>query len=130
MRRVSIGTQSPILSLDQPEPPAAWRWAGPEWERLPRRDVAIVGAELQSANAAALAARWGEILGLAPRGLEIPLDGGVLRFVPAIDGRGEGLGAIDVAVPDRGRVLREAEARSVTRTDGGVVVGGLRIRLA
>ena len=90
-----------IVSFDQPTPPDSWRWAGPEWRqhRHVERVSAIVGAELQSAEPAALARRWAEVLGRPCRALggdahAIELDGAELRFVPDVDGRGPGLAAV------------------------------------
>jgi hypothetical protein len=90
-----------IVSLDQPEPPASWRWGGPEWERHVRTAVvdAIAGAEIQSGHPAAVARRWSEVLGRPAREVaagewEIALAGSWARFVPDRDGRGEGLSAV------------------------------------
>jgi hypothetical protein len=79
--------------------------AGPDWTGNPHEDARIVAAELQSADPAALAGRWSAILRRAVReagGVPvIDLDLGSLRFVAATDGRGEGLGGIDIALPGR-----------------------------
>ena len=45
-----------IVSLDAARPPSSWRWAGYDWEARPRNNAAIVGAELQGPDPAALAA--------------------------------------------------------------------------
>src|SRR5437879_6421950 len=94
-----------IVSVDQMEPWERWEWGGPVWREnvLIDTSVGITGAELQGDDPAAMARRWGEILGFAPvktgGGWKIDLDdGGEVRFVVATDGRGEGLGRFDVAV--------------------------------
>jgi hypothetical protein len=124
-----------IVSLDEARPPESWRWAGRRWEEKVHTEVVrgIVGAELQSADPAALAARWSQVLACPARGVgdahEIALDGGRLRFVEATDGRGEGLGGIELAVVDRGRLVAAAEERGL-RVDGDVVlICGTRVRL-
>ncbi len=98
-------TGGAIVSLDQPVPPASWRWGGPSWQQVARgRDARIVGAELQAERPEAMAARWAAVLGLrhAPLGegaFGIALQGSALRFVPVRDGRGEGLSGFDVQGP-------------------------------
>jgi len=93
-----------IVSLDQPEPPESWRWGGPTWaEARPSKLVSrIIGAELQAAAPVAMAARWSAVLGLAAKALgdgrqAIELQrAGRLCFVPASDGRGEGVAGLDM----------------------------------
>jgi hypothetical protein len=97
-----------ILSIDQADPWESWEWAGPHWERHVRtgvvRDIAAV--ELQGPDPEAMARRWADVLGrpVGPDGRSVPLEEGELRFVPDRDGRGEGLGAIDVVAADPARV--------------------------
>ena len=57
-----------ILSLDQMPEPESWRWGGPSWRSHMKTDVtkALVGAELQSPQPGALAARWGQVFGREP----------------------------------------------------------------
>jgi hypothetical protein len=96
-----------IVSFDQPSPPESWRWAGPQWQPLDAGQPAhgIVGADLQSDDPAALAARWAQVLDRPCHALEkadtfaIELDGAQLRFVPDRNGRGPGLSAIALARP-------------------------------
>ena len=125
-----------IVSLDAMRPPESWRWAGPEWQKHVRSDVtrALVGAELQSADPAALAKRWGQVFARVPNplgdgSLALALDFGTLRFVPAQDGRGEGVSGIDLGVVDKAAVLARAKARGVPSTRDTVEICGTRIRL-
>jgi hypothetical protein len=103
-----------------------WEPAGPDWQRARRVEVVtgFAAAELQSPDPQRLAARWSDILrrpakqvgGLA----QIELDNATLRFVEATDGRGEGLGGIDlVATP----------AADLTRREVPPTIGGLRVAL-
>jgi hypothetical protein len=119
-----------ILSFDRMAEWDAWEWAGPDWRTKLRRDVTtgIVAAELQSPDPERLAARWTEILGRPRRGLEIPLDAGALRFVEALDGRGEGLAGIDVAARDPARPLAVARERGLVPDDDRVTLCGTRVR--
>jgi hypothetical protein len=118
-------------SLDGPYHPA-----GPRWQSAIRaeRATALIAAELQTADPAALARRWSEILERpVARGEtgapEIALDLGRLRFVTADDGRGEGLGGLDLAVLDRAPILAEARRRNRPIKEDQVTICGTRFRL-
>ena len=110
--------------------------AGPDWQHHVRHDttVALLAAELQSDDPAALAERWGRILdrrvGSTTQGdPAIALDLGMLRFVPARDGRGEGLGGIDIAVRDPAALRTRAAARGLPVGPDSVTLCGIRISL-
>jgi len=113
-------------------PPAG----GNGWESHIRTDVVsgILAAELQSPDPRTLAQRWSTIVG-APLSkdtadnLEIRLNNAVVRFVKDIDGRGEGLGGIDIQVADRDHVLQSAEARGLKVSDTQVMLCGVRFNL-
>jgi len=92
---------------------------------------AMTSAELQSADPERLARRWSEVMELPlsrdSRGRpSIALDDATLRFVPAADGRGEGLAGLDVSCADRGRVLSNARARGIAAADDAVAACGMR----
>lgn len=124
-----------ILSLDTMHPPESWAWGGPDWQarRRTERSAAITGAELQATDPAAMAARWGAVLGRLPApdagGWRIGLDGGELRFVEPADARGEGLRQIDVAVHDRAAVVDTAAARGLAVSEDSVRLCGTWVRL-
>lgn len=109
-------TGGAILSLDQPEPAEAWRWAGPAWREHVRRDTsrALAGAVLASPGAEGLARRWSELLDLplaaGPDGLEIPLAPGVLRFEA---GPVERLVGLEVEAADRERAGQRSRLAGV-----------------
>ncbi len=69
-----------IVSFDEPRPPESWRWAGP-WRGHVRNDrVGVLrGAVLQAADPDALAARWGEVLGLPVSPGRLPEEAGPHR---------------------------------------------------
>lgn len=113
-----------------------WWPAGLNWEPYVRTDVvsSISAAELQSADPQQLAQRWGQIAELdvgvdAVGNATLELDNATLRFVEAADGRGEGLGGIDVTAPDRDTVLAGARARGCYVNDDRVDLAGLRVYL-
>ena len=124
-----------ILSLDYMSPWEHWEWGGPKWREGVRTDtsVGIVAGELQGADPVGMAERWSAVLGRAATRdgdtLRIALDGGELRFVPVKDGRGDGLGAFDVAVRDPAAVRSVAKARGLLDAGGEVTLCGTRVKL-
>ncbi len=133
-------TGGSMLETDQNEgslaPDGPWHPAGDNWQNAVRTDRtrAMVGAELQSPDPATLAARWGRILDRpvvadASGVPELALDNATLRFVEAADGRGEGLGGIDLQAADRGAILSAAEARGLTVRGDSISLCGTRFRM-
>ncbi len=59
----------------------------------------------------------------------IEVDSASIRFVEAKDGRGDGLGGIDVDCVDRDAVLAGAKQRGCGVNDEQVLLGGLRVYL-
>jgi hypothetical protein len=116
-------------------PKERWEWGGPHWHDHVRTDVsvAIVGAELQAEDPSRMANRWAAVLGRSAKqndgGWRIDLDEGEIRFVPIRDGRGEGLGAFDVAVRDVREVHSRAKAMGLLDPDGIVILSGTRVGL-
>lgn len=113
-----------------------WYPAGKGWEPFVRTDrvAGIAAAELQSPEPDRLASRWSSIAEIdltADRSGNptIEFENATVRFVEANDGRGEGLGGIDVTVVDRAAVLAGARARDCYVSDDQVAVAGLRINL-
>jgi hypothetical protein len=115
---------------DGPYHPAGPRWKGAHGVDAEDR---IVAAELQSADPNRLAARWSEVLRRPLHNSAgvptIELDLGSLRFVPATDGRGEGLGGIDVKIPRHERARFAARQKDVAEVDGALLLCGTRVRL-
>lgn len=128
-----------IVELRQNEgaedPAGAWSPAGDNWLPAKKTDVtaAMIAAELQAEDPAALAQHWA---GVVARPVEsrggvptIVLDDATLRFVPISDGRGEGLGGLDLEASDRERILTAARARNCLVADDVVMACGVRFRL-
>jgi len=135
-------TGGAFLEIDEQQGPRAhdpdgpWHPAGPDWQRARRtaRVRGIVAAEIQCEEPGKVAARWSEIVELPlapdPRGRPaIALENATLRFVAIEDGRGEGLGAIDLATADRAAIVAAARARRALAGDAQVVLGGIRMNL-
>jgi hypothetical protein len=132
-------TGGALLSLDQPEPAEAWRWAGPEWRDHVRteRVQGIAGATLACRDPRATARRWSAFLDrpVAPEGegFRMELDrGGALRFAGGAGPAVEGLAAFRVCAAEPEAVLRRADARGLPRVAGGVgfVCCGTRVEIA
>jgi len=91
----------------------------------------MTGAELQSDDPERLARRWSEVMEL-PLSLDersrpvIALDDAKLRFVPATDGRGEGLAGLDLDCADKGRLLSRARSKNLAAEGDMVVACGMR----
>jgi Glyoxalase-like domain len=64
-----------IVSLSQPDPPAAWRWGGPDWEAR-SAPLRVAGAKVAVADSEGVSARWETVLGgqLVDAGVEIVVD--------------------------------------------------------
>jgi hypothetical protein len=107
-------------ALDGPYHPAGPDWRGAHGDAA---NAGIIAAEIQSDTPETVAERWAALLDrpshAVPQGCAIDLDLGTLRFVRATDGRGEGLGGIDVRIPGRTAIIGEA-----------VDLCGTRVRLA
>ena len=124
---VQIGGES----MDGP-----WEPAGPSWQDNRTTLVqAITAAEIQGDDPAVLAAKWSSVIGVpvvaGPGGAPtITLENATLRFARATDGRGEGLGGIDLRVSSVATVLSAARERGRLAEDGTVRICGMRISLA
>ena len=95
--------------------------------------VDYAAVELQGPDPVGLAELWSKVAGLplARDGavLSMALNNVAVRFVEATDGRGYGLGGLDLKVADRPRILAAAKARGAYVSDDEVRVSGVRFRL-
>lgn len=124
-----------IFSFDAMTPPDSWRWAGPIWQEKVKTGIVteIIGAEIQSTDPAAMAARWAQVLALetldTANGTQcIPLEGGYLRFVPDTDGRGEGVSGIDLTTAGKATLFDAARSRGLETDGDSVKIGGVTFR--
>jgi len=92
------------VSLDWADPEQSWRWAGPSWTgRVPdHAPGGVTGLTIEVGDPAAAARRWATVLGIPapgrePATVELPDSRQRLRFVPAGDGRGEGITEVTIA---------------------------------
>jgi Glyoxalase-like domain len=93
-----------IASIDRSEPYGTWRWGGPRWTG--RVGVGapgeLAGVSITVADPAAVAARWGEVLGVAVSDGDPPslaLEDAWVRFEHAASEREEGMTEIAVRLP-------------------------------
>lgn len=113
-----------------------WWPAGPYWQPYARTDATggISAAEIQSPDPSSVAQRWSAMAEIdltsdVDGNPQIELDNATVRFVEDTDGRGEGLGGIDVVANDRGAILAGARQRGCYVNDDQVLVAGLRVYL-
>ena len=124
-----------IVSIDQPTPPAAWRWGGPDW-KLQNGQAAqqrVVGISIGADDPVAMAARWAQVLGLAaPTALgarqRLLLDGGWVDFEHA-DARGAGIVGYTLALADQPAVLERAHRLKLPVHGNSVTLFGTRVEL-
>ncbi|MDA1074115.1 MAG: hypothetical protein O3A63_05045 [Proteobacteria bacterium] len=108
---------------------------GGGWEDKVKQDVTVdySGVELQSNDPLHLAELWGKVtdLPVERNGAEftIDLNNATLRFVEATDGRGPGLGGLDILVRNREHILSEARKRDCYVNDQQVEICGTRFYL-
>jgi hypothetical protein len=109
---------------------------GADWKKGQRLDVVtgITAAEVQAEDPEEVASRWAAIAEIPlDRDGEgnpvLPLQNADVRFVPDQDGRGEGLGGLDLKVADKARLLEAAKRRGAYRSDDLVEICGMRLRL-
>lgn len=96
-----------IVSIDQPEPPQSWRWAGPRWigADVPKQAGGVRGITIRDRDPSVLAQRWGQVLGLTAKpeedGAALVLDDGrqCVRFVRLAAGEREGICDFIIASP-------------------------------
>jgi len=92
-----------------------------------------VTVELQSSDPERLARRWAAVAGAELSRADgmpvVKLANAALRFVPDRDGRGDGLGGLDLRVVDRSRLLAQASRHGVVVVDDCLVIGGTRFYL-
>jgi hypothetical protein len=118
-----------ITSIDQMTPPEEWYWAGPNWASRAASSVTeLNAAEIQCEDPEAVAQRWSLAYGRPVQDVDgvttLLLDRGRVRFVKAVDDRGDGLRAIDIQTQDPVAVLERAEKMSLPVSDNSVTVCG------
>ena len=113
-----------------------WWPAGANWQRAKHTEIVegIRGAEIQTADPAALAERWSALLGEPVAADEegnpsLALDGSSIRFLTPRDGRPEGLGGLDISASDPAAALERAEQAGCRTGENLITICGMRLRL-
>ena len=114
-----------IVSIDEARPAGSWRWGGPDWEKHAARGK-LTGAVIHTADPEGMAARWGEALGIAPKGGVIQLADATLEFR---QGTEERIVKFRVSVPDVGAASVRAARRGLDVVNDEVRIGGVGIVL-
>jgi hypothetical protein len=127
---LEIDFQGGDLSPDGP-----WMPAGRNWKPSVRTHIvrAIAAAEIQSPDPAGLASRWSQIVEIPVTRDQlsnpaIRLENATLRFVKDEDGRGEGLGGLDLVATDRKAMFANAKQHGKSASDDIVMISGMRLR--
>lgn len=108
---------------------------GTDWKDSVATDLVtrIAGLELQGPDPVALAAHWGAVCGIEPAEEDgepvVRLTNADLRFVVDSDGRGPGLGGMDIVAADRERLQETARSRGCVDTNGQINLCGTRINI-
>ncbi len=113
-----------------------WHPAGKSWQPFVRTAhvSGISAAELQSPEPRRLAERWASIAELdvvddADGNPTIAFENATIRVVEDTDGRGEGLGGIDLVTEGRDAIIEAAKQRGCYVSEDEVAVAGLRMYL-
>ena len=124
-----------IVSLDQPKPPAAWRWAGPHWRDYVSASGArrVLNADIETPDPANMARRWSQVLGLEDAVEDadtwrVAMHDGFVRFEKS-GARGEGLAAFTLAVTSPQATLDKARAQNLPTAGNAITLGGARFAL-
>lgn len=108
---------------------------GNGWQDKINQDIIgdLVGVEMQSDDPGALAGKWSTLTGLplkdengAP---SLAFSNATLRFVKATDGRGDGLGGLDVTVRNGEKALATARERGLPVKGSQITICGTRFNL-
>ena len=128
--------QAAFLELEwNPQADFSGYWnpvGGLGWEDKVQQGTTVdfIGVELQGADPLALAKHWASVTDL-PVNTDVAtpsirFNNATLRFVEATDGRGAGLGGLDIRVSDRQAILAEARNRNCYVSDDQVNICGTR----
>ena len=122
-----------IVSFDEMRPADDWVWAGPNWrERSAAHVSAILGTTIQAADPEAIALRWSDAFGkpieLLGDRFQLLLDEGLIEFIEATDGRGDGITAVQFETQDLHTVRETAINMELDWQSNEVELCGTRLQ--
>ncbi len=122
-----------IVSFDEMRPSDEWLWAGPDWRDNESKHVGgITAVDVQAGDPEAIATKWSAAFGksfhLEDDVLLMPLDEGEVRFIEAVDGRGDGVAAVEFSVVNPAAIITAAENHGLTWSGNEITVCGTHFR--
>lgn len=130
---------SSFFEIDWMEPNDFNGWwmpsGGLQWEDKVDQSLTVdyVGVELQSDDPAGVSELWSKVSGepasIVDGEIHIRFNNATLRFVESTDGRGPGLGGLDIRVANRPGILGRAKERGCYVNDQQVDICGTRFYL-
>ena len=111
-----------IVALNIADPVGSWRWGGPPWTAtIPPHDPGgLLGLTVAVHEPETVAGIWGRLIGVAPRGSTITLEGG------AQDGGAQTIEFVAVAPTEVERIVEVRAA--APHHSGEEVIAGVRFR--
>lgn len=122
-----------VVDADWREPMGDWPPAGADWKAHGSHvasglEAVTIAAKDPRAAAERLAQVIGRPMTTLDGGLSIPLDRGVIRFLPAADEAGAGVVGVDLRCHDPSGAITRAAAARLPLVDGAVLIGGVAFR--
>jgi len=122
-----------IVSFDEMRPAEEWVWAGPGWQNRKARHVSTIsGTTIQAQDPESIARRWSETFDVPAElngdRFEMNLDAGLIDFVEAQDGRGDGVAAIRFDTSDLAAVKAAAEQLGLAWHNNETVLCGTTLQ--
>ncbi len=122
-----------IVSIDQADPPASWRWGGPDWEARSSTELVdgIDSVVVDAVDPEAAAGRWAEILGVraveTDSSFELTTNAGRVLFRRTEDAHGEGVTAVGFSGSGGGAAVATGKARGLPTGENWVEICGTRL---
>jgi hypothetical protein len=123
-----------IVSFDEMRPAEDWLWGGPDWrQQKARLAQSIIGCDIQAEDPERLAQQWSaafdrEAALMGDRFTMSLDDGSAIHFVEAVDGRGDGVAALQIASQNIGSIEQAANVLGLGWNNDSVELCGVVIR--
>lgn len=122
-----------IVSFDEMRPAEEWVWAGPDWRQRAAKHVSTIsGTTIQSVDPETVAHRWSEAFGERVEWVgdrfQLSLDEGLIEFIEATDGRGDGVAAVQFDTENLTVMKAVAVGMGLDWRDNELVLCGTRLQ--